>query len=56
VKYLHTAAGFPVEDTWTKSIKAEKFNTRQTITPSMIRQHSLLDEAQKGHKKIMPKV
>jgi hypothetical protein len=27
VKYLHTAAGFPVKDTWTKAIKAGNFNT-----------------------------
>ncbi len=36
VKYLDTAAGFPVKDTWTKAIKAGNFNTWPTITPSMV--------------------
>jgi hypothetical protein len=52
VKYLHTAAGFPVEDTWTKAIKAGNFNTWPTITLSMVQQHfPESDETQKGHMK-----
>ncbi len=52
VKYLHTAAGFSVEDTWTKAIKAGNFNTWPTITPSTVQQHfPESDETQKGHMK-----
>jgi hypothetical protein len=52
VKYLHTAAGFPDEDTWPKAIKAENFNTWPTITPCMVRRHFPESEkAQKGHMK-----
>ncbi len=36
VRYLHTVAGFPVEDTWIKAIKAGNFNTWPTITPKTI--------------------
>jgi hypothetical protein len=52
VKYLYAAAGFPVEDTWTKAIKAGNFNTWPTITPSMVQRHfPESDETQKGHMK-----
>ncbi len=33
VRYLHAVAGFPVKDTWIKTIKAGNFNTWSTITP-----------------------
>ncbi len=52
VNYLHAAAGFPVKDTWIKAIKAGKFNTWPTITPSMVQQHfPESDKTQKGHTK-----
>jgi hypothetical protein len=52
VKYLHTAAGFPVKETWTKAIKAGNFNTWPTITPTTVQCHfPESDETQKGHMK-----
>jgi hypothetical protein len=52
VRYLHAAAGFPVEETWSKAIKAGNFNTWPTITPTTIRCHfPESDETQKGHMK-----
>ena len=39
VQYLHTAAGFLTEETWIKAIKGGNFNTRPTITPSIVRHY-----------------
>jgi hypothetical protein len=36
VKYLHAAAGFPVEETWIKAIKAGNYNTWPTINPTTV--------------------
>jgi hypothetical protein len=36
VRYHHTAAGFPVADTWIKAIKAGNYNTWPTITPPTV--------------------
>jgi hypothetical protein len=52
VRYHHTAAGFPVADTWNKAIEAGNCNTWPTITPSTVQRHlPELDETQKGHMK-----
>ena len=37
VQFLHAAAGFPIEYTWIKAIKAGNFNTWLTLTPSTVR-------------------
>jgi hypothetical protein len=52
VRYLHAAAGFPVEEMWIKAIKVGNFNTWPTITPSTVqRNFPESDETQKGHMK-----
>ncbi len=52
VKYLHAAAGFPVEETWIKAIKHGNYNTWPTITPTTVQHHfPESDETQKGHMK-----
>ena len=52
VRYLHAAAGFPVEDQWIKAIKAGNYNTWPTITPAIVRRHfPESEETQKGHMK-----
>jgi hypothetical protein len=52
VKYLHAAAGFPVEETWIKAIKHGNYNTWPTITPTTVQCHfPELDKTQKGHMK-----
>jgi hypothetical protein len=37
VRYLHAAAGFPVEESWIKAIKAGNYNTWPNLTPSIVR-------------------
>jgi hypothetical protein len=52
IKYLHTAAGFPVEDTQIKAIKTGNYNTWPTITLTIVQRHfPESDEMQKGHMK-----
>jgi hypothetical protein len=52
VKYHHTAAGFPVADTWIQAIKAGNYKTRPTITSSTVRRHfPESNKTQKGHTK-----
>lgn len=52
VRYLHAAAGFPVEESWIKAIKAGNYNTWPNLTPSIVRRHfPESDETQKGHMK-----
>ena len=52
IRYFHAAAGFSTEDTWTKAIKAGKYNTWPTITPTVVCHHfPESDETQKGHMK-----
>jgi hypothetical protein len=52
VKYLHAAAGFPVEETWIKAIKHGNYNTWPTITLTTVRCHfPESDKTQKGHMK-----
>jgi hypothetical protein len=36
IKYLHAAAGFPVEETWIKAIKHGYYNTWPTMTPTTV--------------------
>ena len=36
VRYLHAAAGFPVEEMWSKAVKAGNYNIWPTITPSTV--------------------
>ncbi len=52
IKYLHTAAGYPVEETWTKAINAGNYNTWPGLTTATVRKHPPeSDETQKGHMK-----
>ncbi len=52
VQYLHAAAGFPVEESWIKAIKAGNYNTWPNLTPSIVRRHfPESDETQQGHMK-----
>jgi hypothetical protein len=52
IKYLHKAAGYPVEDTWIAAINARNYNTWPGLSPQAVRCHFLeLDETQKGHMK-----
>jgi hypothetical protein len=52
IKYLHTAAGYPVEDTWIAAINAGNYNTWPGLSAQAVRRHfPELDETQKGHMK-----
>jgi hypothetical protein len=52
VQYLHAAAGFPVEESWIKAIKAGNYNTWPNLTPSIVQRHfPESDETQQGHMK-----
>jgi hypothetical protein len=52
IKYLHAAAGYPVEDTWIKTIKAGNYTTWPGLTTSVARKHfPESDKTQKGHMK-----
>ena len=52
VRYLHTAATFPVKDTWIKAIKAGNYNSWPTITPTTVRRHfPESDKTKGGHMK-----
>jgi hypothetical protein len=39
IKYLHTAAGYLVEETWTKAINAGNYNTWPGLTTATVRKH-----------------
>jgi hypothetical protein len=52
IKYLHAAAGYPVEDTWIKTINAGNYTTWPGITTTAVQKHFPdSDETQKGHMK-----
>jgi hypothetical protein len=52
IKYLHAAAGYPTEDTWTKAIKAGNYTTWPALTVANIHKHfPETNETQKGHMK-----
>ncbi len=52
IRYLHAAAGYPPEETWTDAINAGKYNTWPGLTATAVRRHfPELDETQKGHMK-----
>jgi hypothetical protein len=52
IKYLHAAAGYPVEDTWINAINAGNYNTWPGLSAEAVRHHfPELDETQKGHMK-----
>jgi hypothetical protein len=52
IRYLHTAAGFPVEDTWIDAINVGNFNTWPGLSATAVTCHfPELDETQKGHMK-----
>jgi hypothetical protein len=52
IRYLHAAAGYSPEETWTDAIKAGNYNTWPGLTATAVRRHFLeSDETQKGHMK-----
>jgi hypothetical protein len=53
IRYLHAAAGYPPEETWTNTIKAGNYNTWQGLTATAVRCHFL--ESDKTQKRYMKK-
>jgi hypothetical protein len=52
IRYLHTAAGYPPEETWADAINAGNYNTWPGLTATAVRCHfPELDKTQKGHMK-----
>jgi hypothetical protein len=52
IRYLHAAAGYPPEETWTNAINAGNYYTWPGLTATAVRRHfPELDETQKGHMK-----
>ena len=52
IKYLHAAAGFPVQETWIDAIQAGNYITWPGLTAAAVRKHFPdSDETQKGHMK-----
>ncbi len=52
IKYLHAAAGYPVEDTWVKAINAGNYTTWPGLTATVACKHfAESNETQKGHMK-----
>ena len=52
IKYLHVAAGYPVEDTLIKAINAGNYTTWPGITAAAVCKHfPKSDKTQKGHMK-----
>ncbi len=52
IKYLHAAAGYPVKDTWVKTINAGNYTTLPGLTATAARKHfPESDKTQKGHMK-----
>jgi hypothetical protein len=52
IKYLHAAAGYPVEDTWIKAIKSGNYTTWPGLSATAARKHfPKSDKTQKGHMK-----
>jgi hypothetical protein len=52
IKYLHAAAGYPPEETWTKAIRAGNYNTFPSLTTANVyRRYPESNKSQKGHMK-----
>ena len=52
IRYLHAAAGFPVQETWIDAIQAGNYITWPGLTAAAVRKHFPdSDETQKGHMK-----
>ncbi len=52
IKYLHTAAGYPVKDTWVKAINAGNYTTLPGLTATVAHKHfPESNKTQKGHMK-----
>ena len=52
IRYLHAAAGFPVQSKWIKAIKAGNYVIWPELTTEAVHKHFLeSDETQKGHMK-----
>jgi hypothetical protein len=52
IKYLHAAAGYPVKDTWNKTINAGNYTTWRGLTSEAVRKHfPESDKMKKGHMK-----
>jgi hypothetical protein len=52
IKYLHAAAGYPVQATWLEAIKAGNYVTWPGLTTTAVRKHfPESDEMQQGHMK-----
>jgi hypothetical protein len=52
IKFLHTAVGYSVEDTWIKAINAGNYLTWPGLSVKAVRHHfPKFDETQKGHMK-----
>jgi hypothetical protein len=52
IRYLHTAAGYQPEETWTNVINAGNYNTWPGLTATAVSHHfPELDKTQKGHMK-----
>jgi hypothetical protein len=52
IKYLHAAAGYPVEDIWVKAINAGNYTTWLEMTATAAHKHfPESDKTQKGHMK-----
>jgi hypothetical protein len=52
IKYLHAAAGYPMEKMWTNAIRAENYITWPLLTvPNVHNHHPESNETQKGHMK-----
>ncbi len=50
IRYLHASAGHPVEDTWTKAIKAGKFTTWPGLSVKAVHKYfPESDETKQGH-------
>ena len=50
IRYLHTSAGHPVEDTWTKAIKAGNFTTWPGLSVKAVHKYfPESDETKQGH-------
>jgi hypothetical protein len=55
IKYHHTSAGYPVEDSWIKGIHAGNYTTWPGLTSAAVQKHfPESDEMQKGHMKWQP--
>ena len=52
MKFLHTAAGFPMKETWYKAVKASNYVTWPGLMPEAVNKHfPESDETTLGHMK-----